>query len=76
MESETTKNKSYTSYTELVTSIVKEEGMVSNGVLNNQIQELYELYRTGDVDCQRGRNGKQWSLKQPNTKVIRVIQNW
>ena len=31
---------------------------------------------TGDVDCQRGWNGKQWSLKQPNTRVIRVIQNW
>ena len=72
MEIETTKNKSYT---ELVTSIVREEGMVSNGVRNNQMQELYELYRTGDVDRQRGCNGKRWSLKQPNTRVIRVIQN-
>ena len=32
MESETAKYKSYTSYTELVTSIVREEGIVSNGV--------------------------------------------
>ena len=73
MEIETTKNKSYT---ELVTSIVREEGMVSNGVRNNRIQGLYELYRTGDVDRQRGWNGEQWSLKQPNARVILVIQNW
>ena len=32
MESETTKYKSYMSYTELVTSIVKEDAMVNDGV--------------------------------------------
>ena len=32
MESETTKYKSYTSYTELLTSIIREDVMVNDGV--------------------------------------------